>query len=151
VTRKYYDNLIKKYKTKQPGEILSTTTETRIKQKQRLTGYTQVCQVIMDSLKLEGAQREHAIWIVENIPLEYLHRTATNEMIIVSICFYVKKLFNPNVQFNDYAIIRHYGLTWEMVHLITCRIASFAFSHSYLVPIQTDTYNHEELYKGEYT
>ncbi len=149
MTKEDYEKLINKYQTKQPGEIWSKESETQNKQYQRTTSYTQTCQIIMDCLNIKGEQRKHAIWIVENIPLEELHRTANSEMIIAAICFYVKKLFNPNIQFKDYSILRHYNLSLEMTYLICCRIASYAFSKSYLVPIETDMYNHKELYETE--
>lgn len=145
-----YEYLINKYSQQHPLEKRSREYETQKKQEQRTKRYLEIAEILMnpDNLNLKGDQRQHTYWIIKHIDLKQLNRKLSYEQIILGICWYVKKLFNSQARYEEYQIFKEYNLDLEQAYQILTRITSFAFNKSYLTPVLTDRYNHEELMKN---
>ena len=142
-----YEYLINKYSTQHPLEKRSREHNKKHRRNIRTQHYLETAEIYMNpsNLNIKGDQRQHTYWIIQNIPLQTLHRQLSSENIILAICWYVKKLFNSQARFDEYQIFKDEELTLEQAYLILTRITSFAFNKSYLSPIETDKYDHEIL------
>ena len=117
--------LLKKYATKQPGEMFVSNElkqeygnkRWRMKQKIR------ICQIIMDQLNIKD--KERCLYIVKRVDFNTLHRQLSCEAIITAICFYIKKLENPRVRLSDYSICKEHGLNENNFSLIMCRLCDY--------------------------
>ena len=110
------DYLLRKYETKQPGEIWKLETEyENLKQyqyKQRLfyldTIINERTTKSRGTFQLPKAQKDRARHIIKNI--DFSGRTSEEDYIVM-ILVYVKMEFNPNRELQDYQpILNDYGI-----------------------------------------
>lgn len=150
--------LLDKYeKSYVPGEKRSPNYDHRIKEKAKLKNR----MLIVDELSLEAkflllsdSQKETVKHLVKifNTDFKRLHRRASDETIILSFIFYVKKLDIPKIQLKNYAITKKYNLSDAVFELILCRITEYFMSNSPLVLKPSRIDNHETLLKtGDYS
>lgn len=119
-----YQFLLDKYQTKQPGEPNTTLKEYGM-QTWRTRQRIRTCQNIMDQLNIQGGNRERCIHIVKTVPYKQLHRNGTEELITTAICFYIKKLLEPNADLEDYSVCKVHGLTYKNYTLIITRLCDY--------------------------
>ena len=111
------DYLLKKYETKQPGEIWKTETEVKYvreyQYKQRL--FTLDCIVNERNTKSRGTfsfpkqQKDRAKHLIKN--LDFLLGRTTEEQYIVMIIVYVKLEANNNARvIHYYPLLEEYGI-----------------------------------------
>ena len=153
-----YERLLKKYDNDYvPGEKRSIEYDNKIKRKEKLKNR----MLIVDELSLEAkflllsdAQKETVKHLVSifNQDFKSLHRRASDETIILSFIFYVKKLDTPKIQLKNYAISKKYNLSDAVFELILCRITDYFMTNSPLVLKPSRIDNHETLVKtGDYS
>lgn len=119
------DFLVKKYETKQPGEIDGilgdTKKEWRLKQKLRYADY------VLIELNMKGVQKDQVYHLLKTIKnLKTLCKNCKNETIITVICFYIKFCTTPTVyltHYNRYKICREHKLTLELYSTIVSNLA----------------------------
>lgn len=116
-TENYYrtQRLLNKYKTRQPMEKWSTESYTEESKERRIKEYIRISNYYMDRMKLVGTQRRDLQWIIKNIPLQDLNRRANAENIILSLCIYIRKSYNSNFRWHEYAIIKETGLDCQTI------------------------------------
>ena len=151
------EHLLKKYQSSYvPGEQRSREYNNRIqkqhKYKNRITILNQLNQELPYSIKLNKYEKEVTTSIIEtfNEDLQYLHRQASEEAIILSIIFTIKKRIKPqlNIEHKDYCkIFQKYNLTYPMLTTILSRLCNYYMLHNPQVIRQTTRYDHEILYK----
>lgn len=109
-TYKRTQRLLYKYKTRHPMEKWSTESYTKESKEKRTNEYLQMSIYYMDRMKLVGNQRRDLQWIIKNIPLYELHKRASAENIILSLCIYIRKSYNKKFRWQEYGIIKETGL-----------------------------------------
>lgn len=126
--------LLKKYKTKQPGEkFVSNRLKVEYNNKEwRLAAKIRTCKYVMDELNIQGTNRERCLEIVRTVPFKELHRQASCETIITSICFYIKKLETPQRRTFNYSVCKEYGVNEEIFSLIISRLCDYYQRNSLL-------------------
>jgi hypothetical protein len=138
-----------------PGEIRSKQYNTRIqkqhKYKNRINTLNTINKELPYSIKLNKSEKEVTASIIEtfNEDLKYLHRQATEEQIILSIIYTIKKRIKPELTLNKdkYPIFARYRLTYPMLTTILSRLCNYYMLHNPQVIRQTTRYDHEILYK----
>ena len=149
--------LLDKYQSSYiPGEIRSKQYNTRIqkqhKYKNRINTLNTLNKELPYSIKLNKSEKEVTTSIIEtfNEDLKYLHRQASEEAIILSIIFTIKKRIKPelNIEHKDYCkIFQKYNLSYPMLTTILSRLCNYYMLHNPQVIRQTTRYDHEILYK----
>jgi len=138
-----------------PGEKRSREYNTRIqkqhKYKNRINTLNTINKELPYSIKLNKSEKEVTASIIEtfNEDLKYLHRQATEEQIILSIIYTIKKRIKPELTLNKdkYPIFTRYRLTYPMLTTILSRLCNYYMLHNPQVIRQTTRYDHEILYK----
>ena len=138
-----------------PGEQRSQEYNTRIqkqhKYKNRITTLNTLNKELPYSIKLNKSEKEVTASIIEtfNEDLKYLHRQATEEQIILSIIYTIKKRIKPELTLNKdkYPIFTRYRLTYPILTTILSRLCNYYMLHNPQVIRQTTRYDHEILYK----
>ena len=148
--------LLDKYQaTYTPGEKRSREYNTRIqkqhKYKNRLTTLETLNQELPHSIQLNRDEKEVATSIIKtfNTDIKYLHRQATEEQIILTIIYTLKKRIKPELTLNKdkYPIFNRYGLTYPIITTILSRLCNYYMLHNPQVIYETTRYDHEILYK----
>ena len=152
----HIQKLLDKYQSSYvPGEIRSKQYNTRIqkqhKYKNRINTLNTINKELPYSIKLNKSEKEVTASIIEtfNEDLKYLHRQATEEQIILSIIYTIKKRIKPELTLNKdkYPIFTRYRLTYPMLTTILSRLCNYYMLHNPQVIRQTTRYDHEILYK----
>ena len=138
-----------------PGEQRSREYNTRIqkqhKYKNRINTLNTLNKELPYSIRLNKSEKEVTASIIEtfNEDLKYLHRQATEEQIILSIIYTIKKRIKPELTLNKdkYPIFTRYRLTYPMLTTILSRLCNYYMLHNPQVIRQTTRYDHEILYK----
>lgn len=148
MSRKEYENLLRKYSIPVKGEKVSKKELRERKQYQRQTQYKQLAENFMglENLNLKGTLREQVYYIIENVKLKELNHKLSIERIILCIIFYIMKSDNSSVVYNRYPIFNEYGLNSNMILTVWCRLLDYYRSKTIIKPIPTTNYNHELLY-----
>lgn len=128
------DFLLRKYSTKQPGEVFSSDQVKREynNKKWRMDQKIRICKNICRSMNIKGTSMDRCIDIVKKIPLKDLHRRASCETIITCICFYVKKADFSNVKLSDYTVCKKYNVSSSTYMLVVTRLCDYYQKHSYI-------------------
>ena len=152
----HIQKLLDKYQASYvPGEKRSREYNTRIqkqhKYKNRITTLNTLNKELPYSIRLNKSEKEVTASIIEtfNEDLKYLHRQATEEQIILSIIYTIKKRIKPELTLNKdkYPIFTRYRLTYPMLTTILSRLCNYYMLHNPQVIRQTTRYDHEILYK----
>ena len=152
----HIQKLLDKYQASYiPGEKRSQEYNTRIqkqhKYKNRINTLNTINKELPYSIKLNKSEKEVTASIIEtfNEDLKYLHRQATEEQIILSIIYTIKKRIKPELTLNKdkYPIFTRYRLTYPMLTTILSRLCNYYMLHNPQVIRQTTRYDHEILYK----
>lgn len=152
----HIQKLLDKYQSSYvPGEIRSKQYNTRIqkqhKYKNRINTLNTINKELPYSIKLNKSEKEVTASIIEtfNEDLKYLHRQATEEQIILSIIYTIKKRIKPELTLNKdkYPIFTRYRLTYPMLTTILSRLCNYYMLHNPQIIRQTTRYDHEILYK----
>lgn len=138
-----------------PGEKRSQEYNTRIqkqhKYKNRINTLNTINKELPYSIRLNKHEKEVTASIIEtfNEDLKYLHRQATEEQIILSIIYTIKKRIKPELTLNKdkYPIFTRYRLTYPILTTILSRLCNYYMLHNPQVIRQTTRYDHEILYK----
>lgn len=148
MSKRDYENLIKKYSVPVQGEKLTKKQLRDKKQYQRKTRYKQIAENFMslDNLNLKGELREQVYYIIENVKLKELNHNLSIERIILCIIFYIMKSDNSGVVYKRYPIFKEYDLNVNMILTVWCRLLDYYRSKMVIKPIPTTNYNHELLY-----
>lgn len=121
-----YEKLLKKYKTKQPGEKWDKKTSTEDKRVWNMSQKIRTAEVIMGRCNIKEDEQDRVIKILTDIPdLSVLHGNCTTEKIISCICFYVIKTRQSNRRVNDYKVFKEYKLEDSTCLIIFARLAEF--------------------------
>lgn len=158
------EHLLQKYESPYiPGEKRSTKYNTKInkqyRHEDRLLTLDQLNNELPYSIRLNKHEKELVTSILETFKndLQYLHRRAKNEAIILSIIFTVKKRIKPSLQLNKDTkenkqftdLAEKYNLTYPMLITILCRITNYYMFHNPQVIRQTTKYDQEILYNQQ--
>ena len=152
----HIQKLLDKYQASYvPGEQRSREYNTRIqkqhKYKNRINTLNTLNKELPYSIRLNKYEKEVTASIIEtfNEDLKYLHRQATEEQIILSIIYTIKKRIKPELTLNKdkYPIFTRYRLTYPMLTTILSRLCNYYMLHNPQVIRQTTRYDHEILYK----
>lgn len=116
--------LLKKYKTKQPGEINSKNVnlmkEWRDNQKVR------VALKQMEDLNVRGDLKNQVIWIITEGPrTKDLCARCKYETVTLAIVFYIKFINTKKRPLSDYKLAREYSLTEEKYSNIVTKLGGF--------------------------
>lgn len=150
------EHLLKKYQsTYIPGEKRSKEYNQQIqkqhKYKNRITILNTLNNELPYSIRLNKHEKEVATSIITtfNEDLKYLHRHATEEQLILSIIFTIKKRIKPELTLNKdkYPIFKRYGLEYPMLTTILSRLCNYYMLHNPQVIYETTRYDHTILYK----
>ena len=150
----HIEQLLQKYtRPYVPGEIRSNEYNRQIKKesrhKNRLLILDELNNELPYSIKLHKHEKEiiNSILKVFQDDLKILNRTATEEQIILTIIFQVKKRVKPNLRIEDYSIFTKYKLTNSMLITILCRLNNYYMATHPLIIKETVDYDHELLYE----
>ena len=114
--------LLKKYKTKQPGETNKAHPDAM--KNWRLQKKIRYAQEVMNQLHIQGTSRSQVIYLIEDIlSTNYLCKKCTCETVITGLCFYVKFANTRKEKLERYQLAREHGLTEERYSAIVTRIA----------------------------
>lgn len=156
--------LLDKYKAPYiPGEKRSKEYNNQLnrtyRHQDRLTLLDKINNQLPYTLKLNKNEKElvTSILTVFQNDLQYLHRRAKNEAIILAIIFTIKKRIKPhlylnrenkeNRQFTE--IAEQYELTEPMLITILSRITNYYMLHNPQVIYETTRYDHTILYEQQ--
>jgi hypothetical protein len=121
--------LLKKYETKQPGEVWETQKETETKKVWRIKQKLRYADYVLKELNMKGIQKDQVYFIINKISdLQLLCRTCSYEKIITVICFYIKFCTTPKValmDYNKYKVCREHEMTLELYSKVITNLAKF--------------------------
>ena len=126
-----------------PGEIRSNEYNRKIKNnsklKHRILVLDSLNNELPDNIKLQKHEKELIIGVLKVFKFNFkdIHRQASEEAILLSIIFHVKKRVKPNLQLEDYPIFDKYGLTNPMLVTILTRLLNYYMLHSHEVIYNT--------------
>ena len=96
MTQEEIERLLKKYETKQPGEIWDTETDRLSKQEYRTSQKLFLLDILSNNpFRLREGQKARARYLVEKLDFNKVCGKCSLEQIIVMIIIYVKLEYNP--------------------------------------------------------
>ena len=144
-----YQELIDKYSDPYvPGEKRSNEYEKKIKREQRLKSRLIKLDLILNDAKtllITPNQKAQVEFLIKKHSNEFkeLHRTASEETIILAFIFYVKMMEDISVKIDRYSISKQYNLTHNTFETIICRLAKQYILKRSIPPTLTTDYDHE--------
>lgn len=116
--------LLKKYKTKQPGEVNSKTEP--IMKRWRENQKVRVARKQMEDLNVTGDLKNQVIWIINEGPgTKKLCARCKYETVTLAIVFYVKFLNTKKRPLAQYPLAREWDLTEEKYATIVTKLGGF--------------------------
>lgn len=105
------------------------------------------------TIKLNHYEKELCTAVLEVFKndIKHLNRQASEEQIILSIIYTIKKRVKPRLQIEEYSIFRKYELNCNTLLTILCRLTNYYMVHNPLVIQETTKYDHELLSKNNPT
>ena len=158
------EQLLQKYQAPYvPGEKRSKEYNNQLnrqyRHEDRLLLLDKINNQLPYTLKLNKDEKEvvTSILTVFQNDLQYLHRRAKNEAIILSIIFTVKKRIKPTLHLNKEnkenrqftEIAEQYDLNETMLITILSRITNYYMLHNPQVIYETTRYDHTILYEQQ--
>ena len=144
---------LKKYQSLYvPGEKRSKEYNRQLKQKEAIKSRHLIAESLFNEVpfNLNPYEKDHVRHLINMYPnFKDLHKTASNETIILSFIFYTKIPYNTNIKLTKYNITAKYNLTHSTFELIICRLTLNYLKELYIIPYEPDNINHNILYKGE--
>jgi len=117
--------LLKKYKTKQPGEINPENLD--LKKEWRENQKVRVALKQMNDLNIHGDLRKQVLWIIIEGPrTKDLCARCKYETVILAIIFYIKFSNSKKRPLNDYRLARELGLTEAVYSNILTKLVGFS-------------------------
>ncbi len=151
--------LIQKYsKTYVPGECRSREYESKIRTQKNLNERLDLADTLFNELEFESkpslylnpSQKKHVkelILIFDDFT-ELCKQRKKDEVIILSLIFYVKKQEDNSIQIQKYRPTQKYGLTHTIFEIVLCNIIKNYLKEVYVIPRQPKDKNHNILLKG---
>ena len=147
------ENKLKKYNdTYVPGEKTSKEYNRQLKQSEAVKSrhLTAECLFNEVTFTLKQYEKDHVHHLIDMYPnFKDLHKTASNETIILAFIFYTKIPYNTNIKLNKYYITSKYNLTHNTFEIIICRLTLNYLRELYIIPYEPKDIDHNLLYKGE--
>ena len=114
-------HLLKKYETKQPGEINLKDQDPKLiwRFKQKLRD----ADIAMQRLNLQGTMKDEVKDLIREFDFNNLCKRCSYEQKIVALCLYVKFTYTKRRPLSDYAIVKEVGLTDEMFLTIVLKLS----------------------------
>ena len=136
-----------------PGEIRSNNYNKKIKTESRYKNRLLLLDELNNELPYSIKLHKHEKEIIQSIlkvfqnDLKILNRQATEEQIILTIIYTIKKRVQPGLKIEDYKIFKKYNLTNSMLITILCKLNNYYMATHPLIIHETIDYDHEILYK----
>lgn len=146
-----YQELIDKYNTPYvPGEKRGSEYERKVKQEQRLKSRLLKLDFILNDAKtllITPIQKKQVQFLIKKHSNDFkeLHRTVSEETIILAFIFYVKMMDDVSVKIDRYTVSKKYNLTHNTFETIICRLAKQYILNGSIPPQMTTEYDHEIL------
>ena len=140
-----------------PGEKRSNNYNRQIKiesrHKNRLLLLDTINNELPYSIKLNKHEKELCTAVLEIFKndIKHLNRQATEEQILLSIIFTIKKRVKPQLNIEYYSIFKKYQLNCNTLLTILCRLTNYYMVHNPMVIQETTRYDHELLSKNNPT
>ena len=139
-----YQELIDKYNEPYvPGEKRSKEYERIIKREQRLKARLVKLDLILNDAKtllVTPSQKEHVQYLIKKYSNKFqeLHRTCSEETIILAFIFCVKMISDASVKIDRYTVSKQYNLNHNNFETIICRLVK----EDFIPPRVTTEYDH---------
>lgn len=148
------EHLLKKYSSPYvPGEIRSNKYNKKIKQESRHKNRLLLLDTLNNELPYSIKLHKHEKEIIQSIlkvfknDLKLLNRQATEEQIILTIIFAIKKRIKTNLRIEDYTIFEKYELNNNTLITILCKLNNYYMATHPLIIQETIDYDHTLLYE----
>ena len=144
-----YQELLDKYDEPYvPGEKRSTEYERKVKREQRLKSRLVKLDLILNDAKtllVTPSQKEQVQFLIRKHSNDFkeLHRTVSEETIILAFIFYVKMMEDVSVKIDRYTVSKKYNLTHNTFETIICRLAKQYILRDSIPFMVTTDYDHE--------
>ena len=131
----------------------NNTINREYRHKQRIITLYQLNNELPNELQLNNHEKEVVATILEIFKndIQFLHRQAKKEAIILAIIFTVKKRVRPRLQITDplfYPIAEKYGLSNPILITILSRLTNYYMFHNPQLIRETTKYDQTILYKS---
>lgn len=116
MTQEEIERLLKKYETKQPGEIWDTETDRLSRQEYDKSQKLFLLDIISTNpFRLREGQKARARYIVEKLNFSKICGKCNSEQIIVMIIIYVKLEYNPSYHISRFEnILQEYDISKDL-------------------------------------
>ena len=137
-----------------PGEKRSTQYDQKIHQEKTLADNIRLLNDLNQELPYKLQLNRCEKRIIENLletfnnNLNYLHRQAKTEVIILALIFYLKKMDNPRIRIENYTYLKDNGLNIHNYSLIISRLAMYYMINSPIKIKTTTDYDHDLLIRN---
>ena len=113
--------LLKKYETKQPGEVNFNYDTKKLWREQQKRRYA---DIVLNRLRMTTGQKSRVHYLIDLFPnFKQLCARCSEETIITALCMYVKFSTTKKEKLNKYGICNENGLTEECYSSIVTRLA----------------------------
>jgi len=150
-----YQELIDKYNEPYvPGEKRSNEYERKVKREQRLKSRLVKLDLILNDAKtllVTPSQKKQVQFLIKKHSNDFkeLHRTVSEETIILAFIFYVKMMEDISVKIDRYTVSSKYNLTHNTFETIICRLAKQYIMKGVIPPQVTTDYDHEIMLESK--
>lgn len=150
-----YQELIDKYNEPYvPGEKRSNEYERKVKREQRLKSRLIKLDLILNDAKtllVTPSQKKQVQFLIKKHSNDFkeLHRTVSEETIILAFIFYVKMMEDISVKIDRYTVSSKYNLTHNTFETIICRLAKQYIMKGVIPPQVTTDYDHEIMLESK--
>lgn len=150
-----YQELIDKYNEPYvPGEKRSNEYERKVKREQRLKSRLIKLDLILNDAKtllVTPSQKKQVQFLIKKHSNDFkeLHRTVSEETIILAFIFYVKMMEDISVKIDRYTVSSKYNLTHNTFETIICRLAKQYIMKGIIPPEITTDYDHEIMLESK--
>ena len=150
-----YQELIDKYNEPYvPGEKRSNEYERKVKREQRLKSRLIKLDLILNDAKtllVTPSQKKQVQFLIRKHSNDFkeLHRTVSEETIILAFIFYVKMMEDISVKIDRYTVSSKYNLTHNTFETIICRLAKQYIMKGVIPPQVTTDYDHEIMLESK--
>ena len=140
-----------------PGEKRSNNYNNQLnrtyRHEDRLLTLDHINNQLPYTLKLNKDEKELCTAVLEIFKndIKHLNRQATEEQILLSIIFTIKKRVKPQLNIEYYSIFKKYQLNCNILLTILCRLTNYYMVHNPMVIQETTRYDHELLSKNNPT
>lgn len=116
MTQEEIERLLKKYETKQPGEIWDTETDRLSRQEYDKSQKLFLLDILSTNpFRLREGQKARARYIVEKLNFSKICGKCNSEQIIVMIIIYVKLEYNPSYHISRFEnILLEYDISKDL-------------------------------------